>query len=263
MPKVRDIVRIIEDFAPLALQCEFDNSGLVYGDLDKEVGGVLITLDTNPDVVTEAAKRGCDMIIEHHPTLFHPLKKFDFRLPVHRALCEAIRQDIAIYSAHTTVDFATNGLNDRLAAKLGCRDIQTVDGTPFSARIGRLPKTYTLAGFAAHIANVLGDGNTATVGDPDMPVNVVAIANGAGGGSEEAVLQAKAAGADIFVTSELKYNVVRLAKDINYGIISVGHYDSEIGFAELVCNLPNLKGLGIPVFRAESLKNPFNDRRRQ
>ncbi|MDD3946753.1 MAG: Nif3-like dinuclear metal center hexameric protein [Clostridia bacterium] len=260
MPKIRDIIKRIEEFAPLESQCDFDNSGLLYGDPDKNIEAVLVTLDTNCEVVAEAIKKGCGLIVEHHPTLFYPIKKIDLNHPKHRALCDAIQNEIAIYSAHTNIDFAKGGLNDRVAEKLGCEDSTTLDGTPYSARIGKLPKTYTLAEFAKRVALVLQDANVATVGDPNMQVRVIAVANGAGGGSEETILQAKEAGADIFITSELKYNVVRLAKDINYGIISVGHYDSEICFTELICDVIGRRGLGIKVYPAESLKNPFNDR---
>lgn len=260
MPKIRDIIKAIEAFAPPELALDFDNCGLLYGDPDKEISSVLVTLDTNPEVVAEAAAKGCALIIEHHPTLFYPIKKIDLRHPKHKALCEAIKNDIAIYSAHTNVDFAEGGLNDEVAKILGLIDITTLDGTPHSARMGRLDRVHTLKELAKKVELALGDPNVATVGDPEMKVQTVAIVNGAGGGSEEAVWQAKAAGADIFITSEFKYNVLRLAKDVNYGIITVGHYDSEAPFTNLICRILGESKTGVKVCPAQSLKNPFNDR---
>jgi len=262
VPKVRDIVEAIERFAPLSLQAEYDNCGLLVGDPDQDIHGVLIALDTNPDVVAEAAEKGCGLIIEHHPTLFRPLRKIDFRLPLHHALCSAIKNDIAIYAAHTSVDFAPGGLNDTFAALIGCTCIKTL-GTPDAARIGDLPQAVTLAEFAKKIALTLNAENVDTVGDPDILVRRVAVINGAGGGDEDALLAARDAGADIFVTAELKYHVVRLAKDIGYGIISVGHYDSEASFAKLMCGVLGQAGYGEFVSCANSLQNPYNDRRRQ
>ncbi len=263
MPEVRDIVEAIERFAPPAIQADYDNSGLLYGDPDWNVSGVLVTLDTNTDVIEEALQKGCNMIIEHHPTVFYPLKKFDLRLPLHRALCSAIKNDIAIYSAHTSVDFAPGGLNDRFAELLGCVNIRTFDGMSLTGRIGELVPPIPQKEMVRRVARILNADNIDSVGDPDRPVHCVAVINGAGGGKEEALLAARAAGADLFITSELKYHVVRLAKDIGYGIISVGHYESELPFAELISGVLSRAGYGNHVFQAESLKNPYNHRSMQ
>lgn len=260
MPAIRDIIQIMQEFAPLELQCGYDNSGLLYGNTEKHINAVLVALDTNPAVIQEAIDKGCGLIIEHHPTLFTPLKKIDLQHPKHAALCLAIRHDIAIYSAHTNVDFAQGGLNDYLAEKLGCKQIRTADGSLQSMRIGELEKPVALGEYAGCVALILQDTNIATVGDTDKQVRTVAVANGAGGGSEEAIWQAKNAGADILVTSELKYNVVRLAKDINYGIISVGHYAGEALFTQLICSLLDRSNSQVKAYPAQSLTNPFNDR---
>lgn len=261
MPKVRDIVEAIERFAPPSLQAEYDNCGLLYGDPDWDVTGVLVTLDTNPDVIEEAVKKGCNMVIEHHPTLFMPLKKIDLRLPLHHALCAAIKNGIAIYSAHTSVDFAPGGLNDRFAELLGLVNVRTLNGTPQTARIGELTEPLTQKAFAERVALTLKTANIDTVGDPDRLVRCAAVINGAGGGDAGEMLAAREAGADIFVTAELKYHVVRLAKDTGYGIIAVGHYDSETPFAELISGVLARAGYAQLVSAADSLKNPYNDRR--
>lgn len=257
--KLKEIVGIIEAFAPLAGQAEYDNSGLLYGDPEGEIKGILITLDTNPEVVSEAIARGCNLIVEHHPTVFTPLRSIDLSLPTHRALCTAIANEIAVYSAHTSVDFAPGGLNDALAARLGLTEIAPIDPSdPASGRIGTVSET-TMQAFARHVADVLGDRHVASVGDPCRPVRRVALINGGGGGDVGALFAARKAGADIFVTSELKYHIVRLAKDSDYGIICFGHYDSEIGFVDLMADVLTRNGVSVPILKSERCLNPYND----
>ncbi len=112
MLKVENVVKAIEAFAPLDIQAEYDNSGLLFGDPQWEIKGILVTLDNSEEAVKEAIEKGCNMIVEHHPSIFLPVKKINLSVPKQRALALAIKNDIAIYSAHTTVDFTVGGLND-------------------------------------------------------------------------------------------------------------------------------------------------------
>ena len=79
--KIKDALKAIEEFAPLELQAEFDNSGLKYGDIEADLKSVLITLDTTEKVVEDAIQNGCNLIVEHHPLIFEPLKGIDLRKP--------------------------------------------------------------------------------------------------------------------------------------------------------------------------------------
>ena len=257
MLKIKDVVKIIETFAPLEYQMEFDNSGLLYGNLDNEVKGILVTLDTNVDVIKEAVSLGCNMIIEHHPTNFSPLKQFDLSLPTHKALVMAIANDIAIYSAHTSVDFTDGGLNDYVADKLGLKNVEYI-GDRTGARIGELSMPSTLKDVTKLVSETFNDKHVYSVGDENLLVKKIAVTNGGGGSSIDSVLQAKDAGADIFITSDFKYHVLRFAKDINYGIIYFGHYDSEICFMDLIASLMDKNGLGNITHKATTCLNPCN-----
>ncbi len=257
MLKIKDVVNIIEDFAPLEYQLEFDNSGLLYGDLDNEVKGILVTLDTNVEVIREAIELGCNMIIEHHPTNFTPLKQFDLTLPTHKALVMAIANNIAIYSAHTSVDFTDGGLNDYVAEKLGLKDVSYI-GDRTGARIGELVTPLALKDVMQLISETFNDKHVYSVGDEESLIKKIAVINGGGGGSIDNVMAAKEAGADVFITSDFKYHVLRFAKDVNYAIIYFGHYDSEICFIDLISTLMEKNGLKNITHKAKNCLNPCN-----
>ncbi len=257
MLKVENVVKAIEAFAPLDIQAEYDNSGLLFGDPQWEIKGILVTLDNSEEAVKEAIEKGCNMIVEHHPSIFLPVKKINLSVPKQRALALAIKNDIAIYSAHTTVDFTVGGLNDKVAEMLGLENIVNADNSPSGARIGRLKSPMALDAFAKRVAEVFDDKHSFYVGDKDAVVRTVAVINGAGGGSESVIFELKNAGTDVLITSEYKYNVIRLAKDLGYAIISVGHYDSEAPFCNLIKDVLHKDDIGC-VFVAETGTNPVN-----
>lgn len=254
MPKIGDIVKIIEDFAPLSFQADYDNSGLICGDPKKAAKGVLVTLDLTPEVAEEAREKGCNLIIEHHPSIFHPLRTLDENYPAVKALLAAVKNGAAVYAAHTNVDFADGGLNDNFIMSLGVEKWGFLGCDRQTGRIGKLKAPLTLKDFVSRVKEISGK-TSQYVGNPGSVIRTVAAVNG-GGASEEAVLAAKEAGADIFVSADFKYNVIRLAKDLDYAIIDFGHYESEIGFIKLIAGLLREK-CKIPVFEAEKCKNPY------
>lgn len=257
MARIKDVINVIETFAPLALQGDFDNCGLKLGDVNNELSGVLVTLDTNEAVVDEAINKNCNLIIEHHPSIFRAVKQFDFRLPITKALTKAIKNDVAIYSAHTNVDFTDNGLNDYAAKSLGLKNIMKT-GEPCDPRIGETEKEVTLSEFFETVKSVFNDKNATYVGDKNKKIKKVAMINGGGGSHEDDLLTAMRSGADVFVTGDIKYSVARLAKDAEYAIIQVGHYNSEQGFSDLMSELLE-KAIGKEkIHKATKLLNPYN-----
>lgn len=259
--KIKNIIKVIEDFAPLDTQASYDNSGLILGDITKEITGVLITLDTNVDVVNEAINKGCNLIIEHHPSIFEPIKGLDYRFPLHKAMVKAIKNDITIYAAHTNIDFAENGLNDYVAKKLLLKNIYCLNNDMSSARIGELEEPLTMKAYAEEIKKVLCDKNIITIGEEGNKVKKVAVINGAGGGDKSLLISLQEEGVDIFVTADIKYSFARFAKDLNYGIISFGHYDSELGFIDIIEKLIKKENMDINVYKTEKCSNPYNIRR--
>lgn len=118
--KVNDIIEVLEAAAPLNLQESYDNAGLIIGDRNSSLTGVLLCLDSTEDVLDEAIKRGCNMIIAHHPIVFSGIKKFNGSNYIERVIIKAIKNDIAIYASHTNLDKVyKNGVNAKFAEKLG------------------------------------------------------------------------------------------------------------------------------------------------
>lgn len=116
---VSEISSIIEEFAPLALQESYDNAGLLVGDKSMSVTGVLISIDVTEAVIDEAIKHNCNLIISHHPLIFRGLKNIIGQDYIQRCVIKAIKNDIAIYSAHTNLDNVKNGVNGKMADKIG------------------------------------------------------------------------------------------------------------------------------------------------
>lgn len=125
--KIGDIIRAIEETAPLAYQETYDNSGLYCGSVQDEATGALFTLDVTEEVVDEAIEAGYNLIIAHHPLIFKPLKRILDDSVTGRCIIRAIRNDIAVYAAHTNLDNARRGVNAMICSKLGlvnCRILQ-------------------------------------------------------------------------------------------------------------------------------------------
>ncbi len=119
MLTIGNICSVFERFAPLSLQEDYDNSGLILGDKSRECTGVMFCLDVTEEVVAQSAKQGCNLIIAHHPLIFNGLKKVSSSTAQGRTLINAIKQDLAVYACHTNIDNVLDGVNGKMADKLG------------------------------------------------------------------------------------------------------------------------------------------------
>ncbi len=126
---LKEIIEVIESNAPLAFQENYDNAGLIYGEPDWNINSALITLDITEEVIDEAIQKKTGLIISHHPLIFSGLKKIRNRGYVERSIIKAIKNDIAIYSAHTNLDNASNGLNIKIGDILGLNKLKIL--SPF------------------------------------------------------------------------------------------------------------------------------------
>lgn len=136
---IREVTQYLEDIAPLSYQESYDNAGLLVGNPNWEVTGILLALDTIEAVLEEAIEKGCNLIVAHHPIVFGGLKKFTGRNYVERVVIKAIKHDLAIYVAHTNLDnVLTNGVNGKIAQKLGLTKTKTL-----SPKSGLFKKLYT------------------------------------------------------------------------------------------------------------------------
>ncbi|MBN1821552.1 MAG: Nif3-like dinuclear metal center hexameric protein [Prolixibacteraceae bacterium] len=129
--KVKDVVSLIESIAPVNYQESYDNSGLQVGSPEMEINSALITLDVTEDVIDEAIKSGCNLIIAHHPLIFSGIKSLTGKNYVERSITKAIKNDVAIYAAHTNLDSISNGVNAKICEKLNlknCRILKPSSG---------------------------------------------------------------------------------------------------------------------------------------
>lgn len=117
--KIKDLTAYLEAMAPRSLQESYDNSGLLVGDHNEEIKGVMICLDSTEAVLDEAIQTGCNFIIAHHPIIFSGLKKITGKNYIERVVIKAIKNNLAIYAIHTNLDNIRSGVNAKIAEKLG------------------------------------------------------------------------------------------------------------------------------------------------
>lgn len=124
MLKVRDIIREIEQVAPLSLQESYDNAGVQIGNVNQNATGALLCLDVTEEVVDEAIDCDCNLIISHHPLAFRPFKSLTGKTYIERCMIKACKHDIVIYAAHTNLDNAEGGVNYKLAEIIGLQNVR-------------------------------------------------------------------------------------------------------------------------------------------
>lgn len=256
MPKVKDIATAIEEFAPKRLQESYDNAGLQVGDPDMEVSAALVCLDVTEDVLDEARKRHCNMIVSHHPLLFKGLKEITGKSATERIVMRAIRENIAIYSAHTNLDSAWQGVSYEIAHILNLKNIRVLepkenpdtglgvigDATPtpkieFLRKLKELFKVKSLR-YSSQ--------------SPQLVVRKAAVCGGSGA---SLIKDAIAAGADIFITGDVKYHdFTTFGLDII--IADIGHYESELCTKTILYRIIREKYPDFVTYFAEAETNP-------
>lgn len=228
---VDDFVDALDDAYPPRFAAEWDAVGLACGDPDATVNRVLFAVDPVMSVVDEAIAEGVQLIVTHHPLFLRGVHSVAANDAKGRIVHRLISNGIALYSAHTNADHANPGVCDALAQALGLvvvRPLVPLEGAPAgvgTGRIGELAEAVTLEQFAEHVAARLPQTHhgVRVAGDPQRSVRTVAVCGGAG----DAFLSA-AAGADAFVTSDLRHHRAQdhLAADA-CALIDIAHWASE------------------------------------
>ena len=228
-----DIVGCIENFASPGLQEKWDNTGwqLCPQSPSAPCTGVMLCLDVTPEVVAEAEREGCNLIISHHPLIFKGLRQITGASPVERAVISAISGGISVYSSHTALDSASRGVSHRLGSMLGLQDMSVLDpqpGSPLTGLgvIGHFAEPLTVDEFIRRIKEVYGAEVIRRSAGPEgmKTVSRVALCSGSGG---EFIGTAIGLGADAYITSDTRYHdFVDFGKRIL--MIDTGHFESEI-----------------------------------
>ncbi len=246
MIRVKEILSKLEDAAPYGLAEQWDNVGLLVGDPEQEVSGVLCALDITMPVVEEAIERGCQLIVAHHPVIFTSVNRVTADTVTGRILIHMIRNHISGICMHTNMDCAEAGVNDLLAASLGLTEVINMEAgeTKMLGRVGNLPQPMTIQQFAQHVKLSLGAGGV-RVADGGRMVSRVAVGGGACG---KLMDYAVAKGADTFVIGDSSYDLMQRAHDIGLNLVDAGHFPTEnpvaCGFRDLLAqHFPELKSI--------------------
>ncbi len=258
--KIRDIVAPLEEFAPLAYQEDFDNSGLVVGRYDDEVDSALLCVDATEEVLDEAERLGAKLVISHHPVIFHALKRFNGMGYVEKTVEKAIRKGIALYACHTNLDSAPGGMSYRLAEMLGVGNLQFLEpcGGPDAPNgfgvTGTLAAPAEPAAFLRLVQEKTGVGairHSELIFDK---IQKIALCTGSGASLIEA---AKEAGADLYLASDFKYNDFMAADGVTI-IADIGHFESEFCAIDLMFDVISKKMPTFALHKSKSSRNPVN-----
>ena len=225
MVTVRDIYDYLDAWAPFELQMDFDNAGLLVGDGGAEVSRVLVALDATMEVAKEAARKKCQLIVTHHPLIFHPLKAVCPNDPTQAVVAQLVRKNTALICAHTNLDVAEGGVNDVLMDTLGAKTTGSLEevGTCGLGRVGELPEAMEPWAFARYVKKALGTCSVrAVLGE--RSVKKIAVCGGAG---SDMVELAARLGADAYVTADAKHHEFLAAKALGLTFLDAGHYATE------------------------------------
>lgn len=232
MATVREIYDVLDRKAPFRYQADFDNAGFLVGRGDRTVTKVLVALDITPPVIGEAAEKGCQLIVAHHPVIWGQIGRVTDETSTGQKLLALMENNIAAICAHTNLDAAAGGVNDQLARLVGLEnpvplETEGQDENGVAYGIGRVG---LLAGGPVSLEEFVKRAKEALnlegvrVMDAGVPVHKVAVGGGACGSM---LPLAKAQGCDTFLTSDLKHDLYLEAKILGVNLLDAGHYATE------------------------------------
>ncbi|MFI3323178.1 MAG: Nif3-like dinuclear metal center hexameric protein [Rikenellaceae bacterium] len=258
MVTVKEVTSLLEEFAPLAYQAPYDNAGLIVGRPENLVSGVLLAVDVTEEVIAEAIEVGANLIVTHHPIVFHPLKRFNSKNFVERCVETAIRSDIALYACHTNLDSTPEGMSWRLAKILGVTPLEIMESTCSVENVGfgvvgTLSEPMPLGDYLEMVAWRLGiSAMRHSRADMGRKISRVALCTGSGG---SLIGVAKECGAELYITGDLKYNDFMEGSD-ELAIVDIGHFESEYCAIDLLFDILSKKMFNFAVRKSEASCNP-------
>ena len=216
--KLSEIINFMENWAPIQLAESWDNSGLQIGDINSEVGNILIGLDVDKKVLDHINQESCDLVITHHPLFFKPIKQI-VEFDVGKIARAFIKKGVNLYSAHTNLDVAKDGVNDCLIKAF---NLNPENGSNFINSSGKWFKSKkgfdTADLFKYHKGHLLG-------AQPKTKVNTVAFGCGSGKSMLTALLENNI---ELLITGELGYHEHLFCELNNIAVYSLGHKESEV-----------------------------------
>jgi len=241
----QDVFRFLEIQAPPDTAAEWDNVGLMIGNRKDSTSSIVLSLDADDKSLAKCRETGANLLITHHPMIFHPLREIDYQTPAGRRFRDFICEGITVYSAHTNLDKAEIGVNKALAEAVGLQEHKILEGAIYG-RVGDV-EAISLSDFAKRIADTLGAGAIQTVGEEDPYVRRVFVCGGSLDSSLFTALYS--GGIDTVVTGEAGYHDMLDLLDHGIRVLAVGHDVSERVVLEPLAQIlrDNFPGLGVAV----------------
>lgn len=259
MLKVKDICRVIEDFAPLSLQESYDNAGLQVGNPESSVSAILLCLDVTEDIIKEAKERSCNLIVSHHPLIFKGLKNLTGADQTQRIVMDALKEGIAIYSAHTNLDSTVEGVSYEMAHQLNLKRLELLVPSEKDSKVGlgiigyydnpvpqleflrKVKETFAVKAlrYSAQTQHIV--------------IRKVALCGGSGASF---ISDALRQGADAYLSGDFKYHDYT-TYGLDLLIADIGHHESELCSRRILSRIIREAFPECLTYFAESETNPI------
>lgn len=228
--KLAELIATIEKAAPMRLKEDWDNPGLAVGNPEQIIDKVMVGMDVTMELINEAKEAGAQLVLTHHPMLFAPANSVTPQTLSGQKILSLIQNNISAYSAHTNLDKAKRGMNDRFMELLGFKNWALLEedeeGQSEDEGIGRIAsmEPISLRELAVKVADALSLAELRVCGELDQMIETVAVINGSGA---EFIRGAKDQGINCIITGDTKYHEVLDALEDGICIIDPGHFASE------------------------------------
>lgn len=231
---VKELTRHLEEVFPQSLAYDWDNVGLQVGKMDQEIDKILLTLDVTLEVINEAIMIGANMIISHHPMIFHPLKQVLTDNTGGQMLELLMKHDIVLYVMHTNYDISNEGMNKALANKLDMTNQEIIELTTEEEGLGRIGdiEETTLEEFIEKVKRVFDVKDVRVIGEVHQHIKKVAIVGGSGSSVINQVIEL---GADLLITGDIGYHSALDMKNAGLLGLDPGHH-IEVVFVDELAN---------------------------
>jgi dinuclear metal center YbgI/SA1388 family protein len=258
---------IVSSLAPSRLAYSWDNVGFQIGSKNTEVNRVLCALEVTPPVIEEALERKAQLLLVHHPLIFHPLSAITDDSPVGKMVIEIIKSNLSLIVAHTNLDKSPNGTNRGLAELIALNDLKFFDPEKNNdtvpeygmGYIGNLVEETNLGNFASSVKKLLDIPYVQMTGDPGKKIRKVAVLTGAGGEYARSMNPGKA---DVILTGEVNHHAALDAGIAGNAVICAGHFATEVigmkYFSDILKECDAVKKSGLEILDARMQIAPYS-----
>ncbi len=261
--KVKDFMKLVESHAPVSYKEEYDNVGLMVGDGEENITGILFSMDTTNEVIQEAKEKKANLIVSHHPLLFVKPRSITKNTLQGRKVIELIRNNINLYAAHTNLDSVKDGMNDTIIKMFDYKDFDIIEQCPFDfdsgiGRIVYLRRAIKLKDFIEKTKKVLDVPILRYTGDLNQTVRRIAIINGSGQSYFQKSLEL---GADCILTADTTFHFVQEFEELGVAVVDPGHYLSEKNiYNHLMDKMAKEfnKEFDVPIYFSQVEKDPYH-----